>query len=143
MQTSPTPKSLGAKTKTQRDILMQKSLVTMELKHKTAIMHPKITSQRISMAQSPTPNKVMEISSQEPQVGPSGARCNRTRQRPGPDNDHTIWSFSGPEISGPDNDHLGLDNDQSLCGPRHTLGPDNNLPQWSSPSPRTTGQPLN
>ncbi len=35
------------------------------------------------------------------------ARCNRTRQRPGPDNDHTIWSFSGPEISGPNNDHLG------------------------------------
>ena len=31
-------------------------------------------------------------------------RCNRTRQRPGPDNDHTIWSFSGPEILGPHND---------------------------------------
>ncbi len=31
-------------------------------------------------------------------------RCNRTRQRPGPDNDHTIWSFSGPEILGLDND---------------------------------------
>ncbi len=30
-------------------------------------------------------------------------RCNRTR-RPGPDNDHTIWSFSGPEILGPHND---------------------------------------
>ena len=45
-------------------------------------------------------------------------RCNRTRQRPGPDNDHTIWSFSGPEISGPDNDHQGLDNNQSLCGPK-------------------------
>ncbi len=31
-------------------------------------------------------------------------RCNRTRQRPGPDNKHTIWSFSGPEILGLDND---------------------------------------
>ena len=54
------------------------------------------------------------------------ARCNRTRQRPGPDNDHTIWSFSGPEISGPDNDHLGLDNDQSLCGPKIS-GPENDV----------------
>ncbi len=61
---------------------------------------------------------------------------NRTRQRPGPDNDHTIWSFSGPEISGPDNDHTmwsfsgpkisGLDNDQSLCGPE-ILGPHNDV----------------
>ncbi len=31
-------------------------------------------------------------------------RCNTTRQRPGPDNAHTIWSFSGPKILGPHND---------------------------------------
>ncbi len=40
----------------------------------------------------------------------------------GPDHDRTIFptSLCGPEIFlGPDNDHLGLDNDQSLCGPRH------------------------
>ncbi len=37
-----------------------------------------------------------------------------------------MWSFSGPEISGPDNDHLGLDNDQSLCGPE-ILGPHNDV----------------
>ncbi len=37
-------------------------------------------------------------------LGAWGDRCNRTRQRPGPDNDHTIWSFSGPEILGPHND---------------------------------------
>ena len=56
-------------------------------------------------------------------------RCNRTKQRPGPDNDHTIWSLCGPEFPGPDNDHLGLDNDQSLCGPRHIF----RTRQWPSP----------
>ncbi len=65
-------------------------------------------------------------------------RCNRTRQRPGPDNDHTIWLFPGPEISGPDNDHLGLDNDQSLCGPE-ILGPHNDVGKivWSLSGPET------
>ncbi len=34
-----------------------------------------------------------------------GPRCNRTSQRPGSDNNHTIWSFSGPGqlLSGPEN----------------------------------------
>ncbi len=45
-----------------------------------------------------------------PRTAENPPRCNRTRQRPGPDNDHTIWSFSGSEISGPDNNHVGLDN---------------------------------
>ena len=49
----------------------------------------------------------------------SEIRCNRTRQRPGSDNDHTIWSLCGPEISGPGNDQLGPHNNWSLCGPRH------------------------
>ncbi len=70
------------------------------------------------------------------------SRCNRARQRPGPDNDHTIWSFSGPEISGPDNDHLGLDNDQLLCGPE-ILGPHNNVGIIirSLSGPETPGSP--
>ena len=71
------------------------------------------------------------------------SRCNRTRQRPGPDNDHTIWSFSGPEISGPDNDHLGLDNhvnDQSLCDPE-ILGPHDDVGKIVRPlsGPETPG----
>ncbi len=37
-------------------------------------------------------------------AGSPRTRCNRTRQRPGPDNDHTIWLFSGPEILGPHNE---------------------------------------
>ncbi len=56
-------------------------------------------------------------------------RCNRTRQWPGPDNDHAIWSFSGPEILGPHNDHLGPDNNHtnwSLSGPE-ILGPHNDV----------------
>ena len=55
----------------------------------------------------------------QPNANSQPSQCNRTRQQPGPDNNHTIWLLCGPEISGPDNDHLGLDNDQSLCGPRH------------------------
>ncbi len=62
-------------------------------------------------------------------IAPWSSRWNRTRQRPGPDNDHTIWLLCGPEILGPDNDHLGLDNDQSLCGPRHIF----RTRQWPSP----------
>ncbi len=48
--------------------------------------------------------------------------CNRTRQRPGPDNDHTIWLFSGPEISGPHNNHLG-----GHCLVLKILGPHNDV----------------
>ncbi len=33
-------------------------------------------------------------------------RCNRTKQRPGPDNDHTPRSLRGPKISGPGSNQL-------------------------------------
>ncbi len=56
------------------------------------------------------------------QADPDWTRCNRTRQRPGPDNDHTIWSFSGPEISGRDNNHTIW----SFSGPE-ILGPHNDV----------------
>ncbi len=52
--------------------------------------------------------------SRQPSI-PKMNRCNRTRQRPGPDNNHTIWSFSGPKISGPDNNHLGVGGVFPLC----------------------------
>ena len=32
-------------------------------------------------------------------------RCNRTRARPGPQHDHTIWSCCGPEIIAPQHNH--------------------------------------
>ncbi len=32
-------------------------------------------------------------------------RCNRTRARPGPQHDHTIWSCCGPEFLGPQHNH--------------------------------------
>ena len=43
------------------------------------------------------------------------SRCNRTRARPGPEHDHTIWSCCGPEISGPEHDVGQIC--WSCCGP--------------------------
>ncbi len=49
-------------------------------------------------------SKIISKSGYDSPPPPPWPRCNRTRQRPGSDNNHTIWSLSGPEILGPHND---------------------------------------
>ena len=51
---------------------------------------------------------------------PGGTRGDRTKQRPGPDNDHTLRSFCGPKIPG-----------TLEPGPEVFLGPDNDNVVWS------------
>ncbi len=68
--------------------------------HKIAVVRVKHKLMEVPICQrcEDVPPIILSLS-----VHTSAPRCNRTRQRPGPDNNHTIWSLSGPESLGPHN----------------------------------------